>query len=72
MASSVSRRLTPRSGVLGDQVENWKTGMMARLGVKEAPERSMRCSSSPKMQPSDHMSIAEEYRPRLSTTSGAR
>ena len=56
----MSRRLMPRSGVLGDHVENWNTGMMARLGVKEAPVRSMRCSSSPKMHPSDHMSIAEE------------
>jgi hypothetical protein len=38
----------------------------------EVPGRAMRCRSSPKMQPSDHMSIAEVYRPRAITTSGAR
>lgn len=37
-----------------------KSGAICRLGVMLLPGRTMRCSSSAKMQPMLHMSMAEE------------
>jgi hypothetical protein len=59
-------------GVCGEKGHSLKTGSIVSLGVNDDPLRSIRCSNSPKMQPTDHMSMADEYLPRAITTSGAR
>lgn len=58
-------------GVLAASGLNLNTGSVVSLGVMEAPVLSMRCSNSPKMQPTDQMSMADEYLPLANTTSGA-
>ena len=61
----------PSWGVLMMPAWMAKRGATFRLGVEADPTRGVRCSSSPKMHPTDHMSIADEYLPLAITTSGA-
>ncbi len=60
----------PAEGVLGMPPCTANSGATCRCGVVAEPTRATRCRSSPKMQPSDHISMAAVYPPRDITTCG--